>query len=87
VTYVARLHFGPTSEVLPTCTSHEREKKMAMNIRKCSEECGNLTVQDGPCEECQDVEYMPAARQYGIQRARAFRAGVEVNDYDYAGAN
>lgn len=61
---------------------------MAMNIRECSEGCGNLTVQDGPCEECQDdTPSMPANRKNGVARARAFRAGVEVNDYDYVGAN
>jgi hypothetical protein len=61
---------------------------MAMRIRECSEECGNLTVQDGPCEECQDdTLHMPVNRRSGVQRARAFRAGVEVNDYDYVGAN
>lgn len=60
---------------------------MAMTIREC--ECGNLTVNtDHVCEECRDdTSCMPANRRTGIDRARAFRAGVEVNDYDYVGAN
>ncbi len=60
---------------------------MAMTIREC--ECGNLTVNtDEICEECRDeTPQMPDNRRNGIHRARAFRAGVEVSDYDYVGAN
>jgi hypothetical protein len=59
---------------------------MAMTIRVC--DCGNLTVNtDEVCEECRDDLRMPANRRNGVERARAFRAGVEVNDYDYVGAN
>jgi hypothetical protein len=61
-------------------------KKMAMRILVC--ECGNLTVSTDVCEECRDdTSCMPTNRRNGIDRARAFRAGVEVNDYDYVGAN
>lgn len=61
---------------------------MAMNIYECSEECGNLTVvKDSPCEECQDEKPSMLKRRPGVQRARAFRAGVEVNEFDYVGAN
>jgi hypothetical protein len=60
---------------------------MAMTIREC--ECGNLTVNaDDVCEECRDdTMHMAAKRRNGVERARAFRAGIEVNDYDYVGAN
>lgn len=62
---------------------------MAMNIYPCSEECGNLTVvKDSPCAECEDeTPHVPVKRRNGVERARAFRAGVEVNEFDYAGVN
>jgi hypothetical protein len=61
---------------------------MAMTIRECSEECGNLVVVDGPCDDCQDsTAHFSPKRRAGVERARAFRAGFEVNEFDYVGAN
>lgn len=57
-------------------------------IYKCEmPECDNLDVSP-VCEECAPIEHRNPKRKHGITRARAFRAGFDVEystkGYTYA---
>ena len=53
---------------------------MAYTIEECiNEDCNGLTITGNECEDCIDPPVV--ARDPGIQRARAFRAGVFDNEF------